>query len=130
MTFDGLLRMLSSGAGTAKPDDCTLAALRLPQCVVSGKCSAALRPTGAAKCRTCADDTTCTAVWGMKGARCDNRWSEVSGWQCYTAVPGTIAGLLYGPSGGPVAFSPPNLSRGLGKALNSSAATLQRTSRR
>jgi hypothetical protein len=51
ITYDGLMRMLQSGQGTAKPDACTLAALGLSQCIVSHKCSTALRPPNADKCR-------------------------------------------------------------------------------
>lgn len=50
-TYDGLVRMLASGQGTAKPSACELAALSLSQCVVSIRCSAALRPADATGCR-------------------------------------------------------------------------------
>ncbi|KAI8463657.1 MAG: hypothetical protein J3K34DRAFT_443103 [Monoraphidium minutum] len=123
VTFDGLLRMLNDGQGSAKPDACTLAALRLSQCVVSGKCSAALRPANA-QCRTCANSDTCKAVWGMPFGRCDNRWSELSGWQCYNGlVPPTVATLLYGSSGGPRTFSMPDIAGAVRSALNRSMAT-------
>lgn len=54
ITYDGLTRILASGQGAAKPDACAAAALALPQCVISTKCSTALRPTGATKCRCAA----------------------------------------------------------------------------
>ena len=60
-TYDGLMRMLVAGLGSAKPDACTLDALKLPQCVVSHKCSTALRPPGATNCR-------CGPRWWRGGA--------------------------------------------------------------
>jgi ribosomal protein L40E len=94
--YDGIMRMLKSGAGTAKPDACTLAALGLNQCVVSTKCSAALRPADASKCRGCASDKTCTEYWGIPNGRCDRQWSELSGWMCFKWVPGTQVGARKG----------------------------------
>jgi len=51
ITYDGLLRMLQAGLGTSKPDACLMKALTLDQCIVSTKCSGALRPAGTDKCR-------------------------------------------------------------------------------
>jgi hypothetical protein len=75
--------MLKAGLGTSTPDNCTLAALALPQCVLSFECSVALRPPGAKECRGCASDETCTQYWGIKGGRCDREWPELSGWMCW-----------------------------------------------
>ena len=99
ITYDGLMRMLVSGQGTARPNNCTLAALGLSECVVSAKCSAALRPAGADKCRGCATDETCSAYWGISGGRCDRANSELSGWMCYQFVPGTQLQLFYDRNG-------------------------------
>lgn len=100
-TYDGLVRVLNAAGGDAKPDACTLAALGLSSCVVSTKCSAALRPAGASGCRGCASDATCRDYWGMASARCDRSLVELSGWQCFSAVPGTQLNLYVGKNGAP-----------------------------
>ncbi|KAI8469740.1 MAG: hypothetical protein J3K34DRAFT_422677 [Monoraphidium minutum] len=101
LLFDGLLRTLGGGLAP-----CAAAALRLPECAVSDRCSAAVRPEGDTRCRSCADDATCTVYWGLEGHRCDNRpnWSR-SG-LCYRppspllpfSVPPTLLGLFYDKS--------------------------------
>ncbi|KAI8476661.1 MAG: hypothetical protein J3K34DRAFT_516252 [Monoraphidium minutum] len=109
ITYDGLMRMLLAGQGAAKPSVCQLAALREPDCFVSSKCSAALRPAGAKFCRGCASDKTCTSYWGMAGGRCDRAWSELSGWMCYESVPGTQINLYLNTNGAPKVMSLPSL---------------------
>lgn len=41
----------------------------------------------------------------MPGARCDRAWSELSGWMCYSFVPGTQLNLYMGYNGAPKTLS-------------------------
>jgi pimeloyl-ACP methyl ester carboxylesterase len=116
VTYDGLMRLLLASPALAAPSKCELAALGLASCVVSNKCSAALRPASAVKCRGCASDATCSSYWGMgAGARCDRANSELSSWLCYgggggaAPVPPTLAGLFWGKNGGSAAETMPQL---------------------
>lgn len=93
--FDGLQRVLGAAV-----DNCTRAALQLPQCVVSTKCSAALRadPKVSGKCATCASNPECKFAWGgAAGGVCDAKSATDSGFLCYKkgeAPPGLYGGLL------------------------------------
>jgi hypothetical protein len=129
--YDGIMRVLKAGGGAAAPDACTLAAQGLSQCVVSAKCSSALRPAGASKCRGCASDKTCTQYWGMPKGRCDRGSSEMSGWMCYDGVlPGTQLNLYLGSNGSPKdASQAPNLSFNLSSTLSSVTRSAGRLSR-
>ena len=88
--------MLKAGLGTSKPDNCTLAALGMAQCVLSFECSVALRPAGAVECRGCASDETCTQYWQIKGGRCDRAWPELSGWMCWGGEAGALLATSLG----------------------------------
>jgi hypothetical protein len=95
--FDGLMRVLGS-----RISNCTKAALQLPECIVSKRCSAALKldPMKSGKCATCASNATCRAVWmGAAGGICDAGSARRSGFLCYragTAAPGLFGGMLFG----------------------------------
>ena len=49
--------------------------------------------------RGCASDATCASYWGAPQSKCDRAYPSVSGWQCYSWVPGTLVNLLYGSNG-------------------------------
>lgn len=102
--FDGMMRVMPAATG-GLVDNCTLAALQLKQCLISTKCSAALRPNprDAGRCATCGVNATCTGWWagaaaGSKiGAVCDDRSALLSGFLCYkqgSAAPGLYRGLM------------------------------------
>jgi hypothetical protein len=95
--FDGLMRVLGS-----RIDNCTKAALQLPECIVSKRCSAALRPDpmNSGKCATCASNATCRALWmGAAGGVCNAGSARRRAFLCYkegNAVPGLFGGMLFG----------------------------------
>lgn len=99
MAFDAAMRQLSTEVDAAKQlSACQLAALRLPQCVVSSKCDTAIRPHPSPHCNSCGSDLTCQEYYGQAGAVCDSRSSVMSGWLCYYHKPPTVLGLLTLPN--------------------------------
>jgi hypothetical protein len=95
VSFDGFSRVLANHVS-----NCTLAALQLPECVISRKCSSALRldPKATGKCATCASNAGCRVAWaGAAGSICDASDAISSGFLCYKkgeAAPGLFGGLL------------------------------------
>ncbi|GBF96857.1 hypothetical protein Rsub_09713 [Raphidocelis subcapitata] len=98
LLFDSLLRILGP-----ELDAPAAAALKLPECVVSDRCSAALRRRdggGRGRCMSCASDATCSDSWGLgPGYRCDAWPSLTRSNLCYRAfplgAPPTLGGLFF-----------------------------------
>lgn len=99
--FDGLIRvlMIHNNTTMTRQEGCSRFKLALPQCVVSDKCAAALRPDlgGRGDCQTCGVYSTCIWFWGRGSPqfnrRCDNANPKSSGNLCYEAG-ATPPGLL------------------------------------
>jgi len=95
--FDGLMRVLKNG-DIPGVDACTLAAMQLPQCVISDKCASAVRqdPAVSGRCATCGQGRTCGEYWARAaGKQCDSDHLYWSGCLCYSGViPPGLAGLL------------------------------------